>query len=325
MKKYKIIFFISVFFLSFNLIRGETLSSGDNAFTALLIKISDSVNNGNFNVDMILKTKNIKDKNEKRYLNSFLENLQNKDYQKINYLLFSGNGLNDGIVFFRDKENGIKTAVLIKKESLNKKLVKGLKFYKDFLKEEGIDRYFKVKGFSPTLIGGKLLNSDKKFIFIKNEENWKTPFVVFSYDDKDKLNSEIYIFYTLGKIISAAMGPFFVDNKFFIIKVKDRLKDKYLFLENMKIRLMGALFLKYLVGEEVLDKDVQKIIPEVFFKDISVNKRVFSFVKLYFGKKRGKKRDKKTFFVNAKKLLKSVLEIERKGDLETLKELIENP
>ncbi len=304
---------------------GETPSLRDNTFINLLIKISDSINNGNFNVAVILKSKSIKDKKKSNYLNSFLENLQKRDYQKINSLLFTDNGLNEGIVFFKDKKNRFKTAVLVKKKSLNKKLEKGLKYFKDFLKEEGIDKYFKVKGFSPSLAGGELLNSNKKFIYIKNKENWKTPFIVFSYDDKNKLNSEIYIFYTLGKIISAAMGPFFIDNKFFIIKVKDRLKDKYLFLENIKIRLMGVLFLKYLVEEDILDKKVQEIIPELFFGEISINRQVSSFVKLYFKKNSGNKRDEKTFFVNAKKLLKTVLKIEKEGDLETLRELIENP
>ena len=304
---------------------GETPSLGDNTFINLLIKISDSINNGNFNVAVILKSKSIKDKKKSNYLNSFLENLQKRDYQKINSLLFTDNGLNEGIVFFKDKKNRFKTAVLVKKKSLNKNLERGLKYYKDFLKEEGIDKYFKVKGFSPSLAGGKLLNSNKKFIYIKNEENWKTPFIVFSYNDKNKLNSEIYIFYTLGRIISAAMGPFFIDNKFFIIKVKDRLKEKYLFLENIKIRLMGVFFLKHLVEEDVLDKKVQEIIPGLFFRDISTKREVSSFVKLYFKKNSGNKRDEKTFFVNAKKLLKTVLKIEKKGDLETLRELIENP
>ena len=321
LKKIIIVLFL-VFFISL-FIKADNLKGGSDFYSNTLLKISNIINKEGIEDKEslikikaeILKTK-LNNESEREYLDNLLTYLKGNNIYELNSLIASSD-VKEGIFFLKDGEKRLESFVLNKNDSLNKKLEKSLKYFENFLKEEGLENFLSKKKFSPIILGGDVLRGERHLYFIKNEENWRSPFIIFSYDEKGKENGELSIFYNLGKIFSASMGPFFIENSFSIVKVKEKLKKHYLTSEELKIKLMGILFLKYLIEGEILSKNLHREPVELFFKDFNPKEKNFIFLNQYF-----KDRDEKTFFLNSKKLLKTILKIEKKGDYKAFELLI---
>ena len=324
----KVLFFIFYLFITGIIFSGSNNFKEDDLKLYFFTQISKEINFSSelsqdkiFEIrDIYQREKEILSENEIKYFEFLLNSLEKSDFYSVNFYFLSDKSLKMGLVFYKKEgSEKISSLVLVKDPELSDNMEKIEDSFYKFVEYEDLLYSGKKDVFMPIFAMGRIYGGEDKIYFLKSEENWKKLMIFIPIERK---NSKLRGLYRIGKILSAGFGPFFVRNDYFVVSVKEKFKDKYYFLEALKVRLMAALYLKYLLKKEIIKNFKEEEILSLFKEDIGKEKSLRSFVKKYFSNSESGKGNFNEFRI-MKKLLKKIIDIEVKGDLKAFETMLD--